>query len=219
MSTPPSNQSTPAPGPISDDDLRRTMAALMTASTRGPMTPQDFLALVEQKKDEMHLPSPSAVGCVFFDCAGKRWGIRLNDIERIVAATDISSVIVPNSPAWFTGVFHIDIEIASLIDLSLFLDPSFIERRQRDMALLIVKQDDDLFGLLVSRLGHALMLESDELIAVTGQTSLPSPYITSVYLPRNKPEPDAARALGLLDISAIITAITATLTESRHRHV
>src|SRR5579884_2961663 len=127
--------------PMSDDDLRRMMAALV-AATAQPATSQDeFMHLILQKEDSIVLPSPTAIGCVFFSSGGQRWGVRLGDLDQIITATDRapSAVVLPESPPWLLGAFHVDLEIASLIDLSRFLNDAIAERRQRDIALLIIR--------------------------------------------------------------------------------
>src|SRR5215469_11830657 len=120
--------------PLSDDDLRRMIAAT-NAVTAQPATSQDeFIQLVEQRQDSIVLPSPTAIGCVFFSSGGQRWGVRLGDLDHIITATDPAPemVVIPASPPWLLGAFQVDLEIASLIDLSRFLNDAIAERRQRD---------------------------------------------------------------------------------------
>jgi chemotaxis signal transduction protein len=203
--------------PMSDDDLRRMMAALV-AATAQPATSQDeFMQLLEQREGSIVLPSPTAIGCVFFSSGGQRWGVRLGDLDHIITATDPApvAVAIPESPPWLLGAFQVDLEIASLIDLSRFLNDAIAERRQRDIALLIIRHaPDEIYGLKVSRLSFTSLIEGHDLTYIgTRHTPADKPYLLATYTPQGEPDAEAAKALGFLDVRRIAATISAQLSE------
>ena len=205
--------------PVSEEDLRRSMAALLIATAQPSLSPDDFIAAVEAQKDAMLLPSPTAIGCVFFDSGGQHWGARLSDIDRIIGSGDIRPVVVPQSPPWLLGVFHIDIEIASLIDLSRFLNDAIAESRQRQAAVLVVRHADAIFALKVSRLSFTSMIEEHDLTFSAGDGATGAPYVLATYTPQTAIDSEAARAAGILDVRHIARAIDAELAQGAWPHV
>jgi chemotaxis signal transduction protein len=203
--------------PLTDDDLRRMIAAT-NAVTAQPATSQDeFIQLVEQRQDSIVLPSPTAIGCVFFSSGGQRWGVRLGDLDHIITATDPApaAVVLPDAPPWLLGAFQVDLEIASLVDLSRFLNDAIAERRQRDIALLIIRHAaDEIYGLKVSRLSFTSLIEGHDLTYVDAlHAPVDKPYLLATYTPQGEPDAEAARALGFLDVRRIAATISAQLSE------
>lgn len=209
-----------AHAPITDDDLRRSMATHLLASVQPTMSQDEFIAAVEQKKDAMILPSSTAIGCVFFDSGGQRWGVHLNDLARIIMVSDLALVLVPDSPPWLLGMFHIDLEIAAFIDLSRFLNDAIPERRQRNIAVLVVREADTIFGLKVSRLSFTALVEEHDLVYVApGDAPAAFPYLLATYVPRADSDPEVARATGILNVRLIATQINSRLEEERNPDV
>ncbi|MBA3823463.1 MAG: hypothetical protein H0X24_06075, partial [Ktedonobacterales bacterium] len=61
-------------------------------------------------------PALPELDCVFCTVAGRRWGVRLCDMDRIVAQMDAPPVAIPHSPAWVRGIFRLGAEFVTLID-------------------------------------------------------------------------------------------------------
>jgi len=206
--------------PITDDDLRRALAAQSLANADPTLLLDDFIAAVEQKKDAMILPSSTAIGCVFFDSGGQRWGARLNDLASIIRVSDLAPVLAPESPPWLLGMFHIDLEIASFIDLSRFLNDAIPERRQRNIAVLVIREADTIFGFKVSRLSFPSLVEEQDLIYVApDDTPAAFPYLLATYAPHADSDPEVARAMGILNVRLIATQINTHLEEERNPDV
>ena len=103
--------------------------------------------------------APPTLDCVFCTIAGRRWGVRLADVERIVAQMDAPPVAIPHSPDWVRGIFRLGADFITLIDTALCLGgrASIPPRWQRDHAALLITVADAQFGLFVRELGLSLI--------------------------------------------------------------
>lgn len=156
--------------------------------------------------------TPAEVPCVFFKSGHQRWGARLNDLRKILAPPPATVVPIPNSPAWLRGVFHVEIEIATLIDLAGFLDPQTPSpaSRPRDQAVLIVEHPDGLFGLLVTQVSQVVLLPAAD-VSPVAPPATPLPYLLATYAPLGAADADAVGTSGLLAITEIVQACVAAL--------
>lgn len=156
--------------------------------------------------------TPAEVACVFFKSGQQHWGARLNDLRRILAPPPATVVPVPDSPAWLRGVFHVEIEIATLVDLAGFLVPQMHSptSRPREQAVLIVEHPDGLFGLLVAQVSQVVMLPAADITLSASDSHVP-PYLLARYTPAGTADALADRNSGILDVVGIIHACVAAL--------
>ncbi len=152
-------------------------------------------------------PTPPEIDCVFCTIAGRRWGVRLRDVERIVAQMDAPPVAIPHSPAWARGIFRLGADFVTLIDTSRFLGGavSIPPRWQRDHALLLCSVADAQFGFFVSELSLAGAIDPAELHLVRAAEALPTdpPYLLGRYYPQGERVAQAGGAIHFLDVQRV----------------
>lgn len=156
--------------------------------------------------------TPAEVACVFFTSGQQRWGARLNDLRKILAPPPTTVVPIPNSPSWLRGIFHVEIEIATLLDLADFLgaQPLAPASLPRDQAVLIVEHPDGLFGLLVTQVSQVVLLPAAD-VAPVAPLAGPLPYLLATYAPLGAADVAAVGASGLLAIAEVVQACVAAL--------
>jgi chemotaxis signal transduction protein len=167
----------------------------------------------------IELPNEGNVGCLFFDCAGQRWGVRLSDIRQVMPAQQ--AIPVPLSPIWLLGAFQVEMRIATMIDLDTFIGRAETKEHHLpdEQGILVAEYNNELFGLRVSHLSQAAMLDDDDLQMVPpNERHVQQPYLLAKYSPRNMPNDEASRAEGLLDIYFILARISTQLSEGDERH-
>lgn len=152
-------------------------------------------------------PAPPPLDCVFCTVAGRRWGVRVHDMDRIVAQMDAPPVAIPHSPAWVRGIFRLGAEFVTLVDTALFLGgaPSIPPRWQRDHAILLSTVADAQFGLFVSELSMVATIAPAELALVPAAEAQPTdpPYLLGRYYPQDERDPQAGGAIHFLDVQRI----------------
>ncbi len=195
------------------------MAALVTASTNPTLPPADFLALVEQRRHEMVLPTVDEIPCVFCSCGEQRWGVRLSDVQRIIPQFAEKPVAIPNSPPWVAGFLRVEADFATLIDTARFLGgpPTLPQRPQRDHAILVIAQEDALLGLFVTQLSLAAIIQATEWQPGT-TADAQWPYFLARYAPMGEPVAGTAGALGFLDVRRVAQACLAELAGEGSAH-
>ena len=167
----------------------------------------DALPLVAEAAPELD--------CVFCTCAGRRWGVRLADVGRVVAQMDAPPVAIPHSPLWTRGIFRLGTDFVTLIDTALFLGDTFSipQRWRRDDAILVITIDDAALGLFVAELSMAATIQPLELQCVATPEVLPTEpdYLLGRYYPLGERAPQAQGAVYFLDVGRIAAACLRTL--------
>lgn len=151
---------------------------------------------------------PTAIGCIFFNCGAQRWGVRLDDVLRILPASEVQPVLLPGMPRWIIGAFQLNAVIATYIDLeALLLDgPPGAEPHRADRMILIINFEDEIYGCLVTNLSSTVYLDAAELQQMELAARPPEqPYLLARYLPRGQKDPTIGAAIGLLDINLMLT--------------
>jgi chemotaxis signal transduction protein len=146
----------------------------------------------------------AGIDCVFCTVAGRRWGVRLGDVGRIVAGMDAPPVAIPHSPAWARGVFRRGADFVTLIDTAQFLGgaPSIPARWQRDDAIMLLSVGDAQLGLFVRELSLVSAIVEAELALADAATNDP-PYLLGWYYPAGERAAQAAGAVYFLDVARI----------------
>jgi chemotaxis signal transduction protein len=207
--------SNPGVQPLSDESLRLT-AASFAAISSSPALPGD--TELARLADQVTLPAPDEVGCVFFTCGTARWGARLDAIHRIIPRGITPPVMLPGCPPWVAGIIRSEAEFATLVDTARFLygTPSLVARAQRHHGILLVAVRDALLGLFVTHLSLATTVRANEIgpvpFAEEDKDDVPSatdgaaPFFLARYLPEGEPNPQAAGATAFLDVQGIAAA-------------
>jgi chemotaxis signal transduction protein len=152
-------------------------------------------------------PASPELDCVFCTIAGRRWGVRLHDMDRIVARMDAPPVAIPHSPAWVRGIFRLGAEFVTLIDTARFMGgaASIPPRWQRDHAILLSTVADAQFGLFVSELSMVASIAPHELHINSAAEAQPTdpPFLLGRYYPQGERVPQAGGAVHFLDVQRI----------------
>lgn len=147
------------------------------------------------------------VGCLFFALGPRRWGVRLQDIQRVLPAQDFVAVRVPNCPPWVLGMAQIEGLIITLLDPARRMDePGAPPRSQwQHYAVLLVEQDDHLFGLMIAHPGMTALIPRDAIaLRAPEQRVGAERYLLARYAPLGAPDPEAHAAVGFLDVRRLV---------------
>lgn len=100
------------------------------------------------------------VQLIVFRTGKEEFGVPIDAVREIIKATAITPI--PNSPHFIKGIINVRGEIVTAIDIkSRFSLESDIESEAKH--IVVVKQEDSLFGLMVDEVMEVLRVQKNEI--------------------------------------------------------
>jgi chemotaxis signal transduction protein len=150
--------------------------------------------------------------------AGRRYGVRLDNLQEVVRYSQLSVAPVPNSPEWLDGITSLRGSILSAVNLRSFLglsrssgvitdkaSPGFVGFGRSSPRLLVVSTNDLTVGIIVDDIEGVIFVQSEHIQLLetypTFQSDPALAYLDGIYL-----DLEHKREVALLNLRRLIVS-------------
>ena len=159
-----------------------------------------------------------AVQYLLVSMAGRRYGVRLDNLQEVVRYSQLSVAPVPNSPEWLDGITSLRGSILSAVNLRSFLglnrasggmpdkvSPGFVGFGRSSPRLLVVSTNDLTIGIIVDDIEGVIFVQLDGIQPLEAYPAFQADpalgYLDGIY-----PDLENKREVALLNLRRLLVS-------------
>lgn len=119
-----------------------------------------------------------------FQIGNNELAFSIDYVQEIVKMTQLTSL--PETPAFFVGVFEFRNKVIPVINLSSLLQYKTTKKDNKDTRIIVILLNDSYYGLLVDAVTEVITVNNDQIKDTTIISQINSDIVSGIYKNKEK---------------------------------